>query len=203
LLLLGLAALLPPLAWLGGWAAARGLIHSFPVAPLRAQLTAGRLAVAGALAAAAAGLLLHRWMRHLRAGTTPSGAWLVVPWLALALLYQTAVKAVIDPLKNPHDLTAAIARLDPSPGPVIAYRPSETTLGIIGFDLDREVLPLSTPAEVIDFFAERPGGRLVLSLDALRHLPPELRTRLRLLYDESATKASPFVIAGCSAGGSR
>jgi 4-amino-4-deoxy-L-arabinose transferase-like glycosyltransferase len=196
LLLLGVAAVLPPILWLGGWAARQGAFHSFPVAPLRAALPGGHLAAAGLAAAAAAGLLLHRLARHLRAGTTPAGAWLVVPYLALGLIYQTAIKAAIDPLKNLHDLTAAIARLDPGSDPVVAYRPSETTLGIVEFDLGRGVRALSAPGEVAAFFANRPAGRLVLSLDALRHLPPELRARLWLLYDESATKASPFGIAG-------
>jgi 4-amino-4-deoxy-L-arabinose transferase-like glycosyltransferase len=195
LALLALAALLPPVLWLGGWAAFRGVFHSFPVGPLRAQLTTGHLAAAGGGAAAAAVMLLHRFARHLRAGTTPAGAWLVIPYLALALVYQTAIKAVIDPLKNLHDLTTAIARLDPGPGPVVAYRPSETTLGIVEFDLGRGVRALSTPAEMAAFFADRPTGRLVLSIDALRHLPPDLRAHLRLLYDESATKASPYGIA--------
>jgi 4-amino-4-deoxy-L-arabinose transferase-like glycosyltransferase len=195
LLLLALAALLPVVLWIGAWEAARGAFHGFPAAPLRAELTSGRLAVAGVVVAAGAALLLLRFVRHLRAGTTPPGPWLVVPYLALALVYQTAIKAAVDPLKNLHDLTAAIARLDPGPGPVAAYRPSETTAGIVNFDLDRTVLPLTTPAEVAAFFASQPRGRLVLSLDAWRHLPASPRAGLRLLYDETPTKASPFVIA--------
>jgi hypothetical protein len=69
------------------------------------------------------------------------------------------------------------------------------SLGIVEFDLGRRVRPLSGPADVGALFAARPAARLVLSLDALRHLPPPVRARLRLLYDETATKASPFVIA--------
>ena len=195
LVLLALAALLPVALWIGAWEAARGAFRGFPAAPLRAELTSGRLAAAGVVAAAGAALLLLRLARHLRAGTAPAGAWLVVPFLALALAYQTAVKAAVDPLKNPHDLTAAIARLDPGAGPVAAYRPSETTAGIVGFDLDRIVWPLTTPAEVAAFFDNHPGGRLILSLDAWHHLPAALRARLRLLYDETPAKASPFVIA--------
>jgi 4-amino-4-deoxy-L-arabinose transferase-like glycosyltransferase len=195
LLLLAVAALLPVVLWIGAWAAARGAFHGFPAAPLRTELTSGRLAVTGVIAAAGAALLLLRFARHLRAGTTPTGPWLVVPYLALALVYQTAVKAAVDPLKNLHDLTAAIARLDPGPGPVAAYRPSETTAGIVNFDLDRTVLPLATPAEVAAYFASHPRGRLVLSLDAWRHLPAAPRAGLRLLYDETPTKASPFAIA--------
>jgi 4-amino-4-deoxy-L-arabinose transferase-like glycosyltransferase len=195
LFLLALAALLPAVLWIGAWEAARGAFRSFPAAPLRAELTSGRLAVAGVVAAAGAALLLLRFARHLRTGTTPPGPWLVVPYLALALLYQTALKAAVDPLKDLHDLTAAIARLDPGPGPVAAYRPSETTVGIVNFDLDRTVLPLATPAEVAAFLASHPRGRLVLSLDAWRNLPASPRARLRLLYDETPTKASPFAIA--------
>ena len=196
LLLLALAALLPVVLWIGAWAAARGAFHGFPAAPLRAELTSGRLAMAGVVAAAGAALLLLRFARHLRAGTIPTGPWLVVPYLALALVYQTAVKAAVDPLKNLHDLTAAIARLDPGPGPVAAYRPSETTAGIVNFDLDRTVLPLTTPADVAAYLASHPRSRLVLSLDAWRHLPAASRAGLRLLYDETPTKASPFAIAG-------
>jgi len=194
LVLLALAALLPLAVWLGAWEAGRGAWRSFPAAPLRAELTAGRLAAAGIAAAAVAALLLLRGARHLRDGTTPAGPWLVLPFLALALGYQTAVKAAVEPLKSPHDLTAALARLDPGTAPVAAYRPSETTLGIVEFDLGRRVRPLSGPADVGALFAARPAARLVLSLDALRHLPPPVRARLRLLYDETATKASPFVI---------
>jgi 4-amino-4-deoxy-L-arabinose transferase-like glycosyltransferase len=201
LLLLVLAGILPPILWVGTWEAAHGAFRSFPTAPLRAELTGARLAVAGVAAAAFAGLLLLRSVRHLRAGTTPSGPWLVLPYLTLALAYQTAIKAAIDPLKNPHDLTAAIARLDPGSVPVAAYRPSETILGIVEFDLGRSVLALKTPGEVAAFFAVQPAGRLVLSLDAWRHLPPALRTRLRPLYDETPTKASPYAIAAWTSAG--
>src|SRR5579863_9650384 len=195
LLLLTLAAFLPPTLWLGAWGAGRGVWRSFPAAPLRAELTGTHLAAAGLAAVAVAALLLCRGARHLRTATTPAGAWLVLPFLTIALAYQIAVKAAIEPLKSPHDLTAAVARLDPGTAPVAAYRPSETTLGIIGFDLGRQVRSLSSPAEVAALFSTQPADRLVLSLDALRHLPAPLRARLRLLYDETATKASPFVIA--------
>jgi len=199
LLLLVLAAIVPAALWIGAWQAVRGAFSSFPAAPLRAELTESRLAIAGAVAAAGAALLLVRCARHLRDGTTPTGPWLALPFLAIALVYQTAIKAAVDPLKNLHDMTAAIARLDPGAGPVAAYRPSETTLGIIGFDLGRPIQILSGPAEVDTFLATRPDGRLVLSLGAFRQLPPPLRARLRLLYDETGAKASPFAIA-CALG---
>ncbi|HYL06564.1 MAG TPA: glycosyltransferase family 39 protein [Thermoanaerobaculia bacterium] len=195
LLLLGLAALLPAALWAGAWEAARGAFRSFPVAPLRAELSGGRLAIAGVAAAAGAVVLLLRLARHLRGGTTPTGPWLVVPLLAVALVYQTAVKAAVDPLKNPHDLTAAIARLDPGSGPVAVYRPSETILGIVDFDLGRRVEALAGPAELAAFLGARPEGKLVLSLADWRRLPAPLRARLGLLYDETPTKASPYAVA--------
>jgi 4-amino-4-deoxy-L-arabinose transferase-like glycosyltransferase len=195
LLLLALAAILPLLGWLAAAAGARGAFHSLPVAPLRGELSAGRLAAAGVAALAVATILLLRLLRHLRAGSTPTAPWLVVPYLVLALTYQTAVKAAVDPLKNPHDLTAAIARLDPGNAPVAAYRPSETTAGIVYFDLGRTVQPLGSPAELAAYFAAHPRGRVVLPVDALRHLPPALRGHVHLLYDETGAKASPFAIA--------
>ena len=195
LLLLVLAALLPPALWTAAWAAAHGAFHAFPVEPLRAELTGGRLAAAGVVAGAGAAALLLRLARDLRRGTTPTGPWLVLPYLALALVYQTAVKAAVEPLKNPHDLTAAIARLDPGSGPVAAYRPSETVVGIVGFDLDRQVAALAGPAELADFLGARPAGRLVLSQEAWRSLPAPLRARLGIVYDETPTKASPYVVA--------
>jgi hypothetical protein len=145
-------------------------------------------------------VLLLRLARYLRTGSVPTGAWLVVPYLALALVYQVAVKAAVDPLKNPHDLTAAIARLDPGTGPVAAYRPSETALGIVQFDLGRQVEALDGPAELAARLGALPQGRLVLSLEAWRHLPAPLRARLRLVYDESETKASPYGIAAWTVG---
>jgi 4-amino-4-deoxy-L-arabinose transferase-like glycosyltransferase len=200
LLLLAVATLLPILFWTVAALAAHGALSSFPAAPLRLTLTTGRLAAAAALALAASALLLGRFVGHLRRHSTPSAPWLVVPYLALSLVYQTAVKAAIDPLKNPHDLTAAVARLDPGRGPVAAYRPSETTEGIEGFDLDRAVEPFDTPAALVSLLARRPQARVVLSLADLRRLPPDLRARLCLLYDESSTKASPFAIAtSCAA----
>lgn len=199
LLLLALAAILPPALWTIALAAARGAFHSFPVAPLRAALTTGRLAAAGIVAAGGAVLLLLRLARHLRDGGTPTGTWLVVPFLALALTYQTAVKAAVEPLKNLHDLTRAVARLDPGAGPVAAYRPSETTMGILNFDLDRLVQPLAAPADLVAFLAARPGARVVISVDALGHLPAPDRAHLRLLYDETGAKASPFAIVGGTA----
>jgi 4-amino-4-deoxy-L-arabinose transferase-like glycosyltransferase len=196
LLLLALAGCLPPALWTIALAASRGTFRSFPAAPLHAALSPGRLAAAGVAAAAGAALLLCRLARHLRAGSTPTGPWLAVPFLALALAYQTAVKAAVEPLKNLHDLTRAVARFDPGAGPVAAYLPSETTIGIIDFDLDRLVQPLSAPADLLAFLAARPGARVVISVDALDHLNSPDRARLRLIYDETGAKASPFAIVG-------
>jgi 4-amino-4-deoxy-L-arabinose transferase-like glycosyltransferase len=194
LLLLAIAGCLPPALWAIALAAARGTFRSFPAAPLHAALSPGRLATAGVVAAAGAALLLFRLARQLHAGSTPTGPWLVVPFLALALVYQTAVKAAVEPLKNLHDLTRAVARLDPGAGPVAAYRPSETTMGIIDFDLDRLVLPLAAPADLVAFLAARPGAGVIISADALGRLPAPDRAQLRLLYDETGAKASPFAI---------
>ncbi len=193
--LLALAGLLPPVLWIAAWQASRGAFRSFPAAPLAAQLTGGLLATAAVIALAWTALLWLRCIRHLRAATTPSGAWLVLPYLALVLVYHTAIKAAIDPLKNPHDLTAAIARLDPGTRPVVSYRPSETLQGIVQFDLARQVDAVADPAELSRRLDTSPGLRLVLPLDVWAKFPQPLRARLPLVYDEQATKASPYAIA--------
>jgi 4-amino-4-deoxy-L-arabinose transferase-like glycosyltransferase len=198
LLLLALFGVLPLLLWATATAAAHGAIHAFPVGPLHAELTTGRLAMAGILALAASAVLLARLARHLRAGTTPRGAWLVVPALALTLAYHTAIKAAVEPLKDPHALTAAIARLDPGTAPVAAFRPSETTLGIVYFDLGRSTQPLDSAAELAAWMQGHPRGQVVVAREELRFLPPAPRPPLRLLYDETATKASPYFIFGWS-----
>ncbi|HVT59329.1 MAG TPA: glycosyltransferase family 39 protein [Thermoanaerobaculia bacterium] len=208
LLLLALAAVLPALLWLAAlglrWAPPDSLARVLPTLPtlqtlrtlrtsaLQAGLDAPRLAAGGLAALAASGLLLARLLAHLRRRTLPAAAWLLVPYLALLVVYQTAVKAAVDPIKNLHDLTAAIARL--SPPPVFAYQPSEAALGIIGFDLGWAVVPIADPRQLAELLASHPAARVVVTLDALGRLPPELRRQLVLLYDESGLKASPYAV---------
>jgi 4-amino-4-deoxy-L-arabinose transferase-like glycosyltransferase len=195
LFLLLLGAVLPLLVWgLAAFASAGG-IRSVPAGPLHAELTSGRLATWGAASFVMAFLLVGHFARHLKDRTTPTGPWLVVPFVLVVLLYQTVVKASIDPLKNPHDLTAAVSRLDPGSGPVFVYHPSETSAGIENFDLDRHVEPVDTPQALATLLDQRPRTRVVLTLADLQRLPPEMRGTLQLLYNEVGLKASPFVIA--------
>jgi hypothetical protein len=170
-------------AW---WAAHCDRLGALPVAPLHAKLTPGRLAVAGILAAAAAAVLAARFLRDLRRGrgALPTGASAGPPFLALAIAYQTVVKAAVEPLKNPHALTAAIARCAPGTAPVAAYRPSETALGIVNFDLNRQMTPLADPA-ALAAYAPHPQAPVVIPADSLRRLPADLRRRLTTIYDET------------------
>jgi hypothetical protein len=123
----------------------------------------------------------------------------LLPFLLLFLAVQTVVKAAVDPVKSLDDLTAAIARLAPGTEPVPAYLPprqsSESLFGIVGFNLNRRTLPLTTPEEVQTYFAIHPGARVVFRMEEARQLPLELLRRLRFLYDETRKKAAPFGIA--------
>ncbi len=215
--LLALGALLPILVW----AAAAWVRLSPPralagLAPLRQALSPARLAVAGALAVLVSGAAVARFLlarcllRRVTPERTPDrtpertdagrdAVWLVAPYLLVFLAVQTAGKAAVDPVKDLHALTAAIARLAPGPGPVPLYVPAgvptDSIFGILDFDLGRLPERLATPAEVAGFFAAHPGSRLALSLESAQRLPPALRDHLVLVYDESGKRASPWAVA--------
>ncbi|HEY0783874.1 MAG TPA: glycosyltransferase family 39 protein [Thermoanaerobaculia bacterium] len=164
------------------------------LAPLFARLSASGL-VAFGVALLAVGLSILALLVHtLRVRGTPRAAWIVAPYLLLFLIFQTAGKALVDPLKDLHPLTAAIARLVPPPRPIVAYRPSESLLGIVGFDLNRTTMPLLTPEALEGYVASHPDALLVVALDDWQKLPSELRARFRPLYDETGFKASPYAV---------
>jgi hypothetical protein len=92
--------------------------------------------------------------------------------------------------------------MDRSPFPVPAYllsKPSpESVYGIIGFDLGRRTLPLTTPEELRGYLDRQPCARIVLRGADAGALPLDLQRRLFIVYDERGRKASPFLIAGDS-----
>jgi len=198
--LLVLGALLPWLAWgAAAWVRVsppRALAH---LAPLRDALSPARLVLAALFALLVSGAALRELARARRAGRAPRPAWIVAPYLLVFLAVQTVGKAAVDPVKDLHDLTAAIARLAPGPGPVPLYVPPEvptdSIYGILDFDLGRRPLRLATPSELAAFYAGHPGARVALSLDAAMRLPPNLRDHLALAYDETGRKASPWAVA--------
>ena len=198
--LLALGALLPWLVW--GAAAWVRLAPPGPLAglaPLHAALSPPRLAAATVLALAISAAVLRELARAWREARAPRPAWIVAPYLVVFLAVQTAGKAAVDPVKDLHDLTAAIARLVPGPGPVPLYVPPEvptdSIYGILDFDLGRRPLRLSTPGDLAAFYAAHPGARVALSLDSAMHLPPTLRNHLALAYDETGKKAAPWAVA--------
>ena len=82
---------------------------------------------------------------------------------------------------------------------VPAYLPpvvsNEAIFGIIGFKLGRLVRALTTPEDVEAWLASHPGMPIVIRMEQFWRLPPELRRRLRFVYDERGRKAAPFGIA--------
>jgi 4-amino-4-deoxy-L-arabinose transferase-like glycosyltransferase len=194
--LLGLGAVLPLLV-LG----VAVLVRLAPprqaaLAPLQVALSPGVLALWGAAALVISGIAAAGLFRR---GTCPGPARVVLPFFLLFLAVQGPVKSAVDPVKSLDDLTAAIARLAPGTEPVPAYLPprqsNESLYGIIGFNLNRRTLPLTTPEEVQAYLASHPGARVVFRMEEARRLPPELRGRLRFLYDETGRKAAAFGIA--------
>jgi hypothetical protein len=136
-------------------------------------------------------------LRRGAAGLTP--AWLTLPFLLLFAALESGGKMLVDPVKNLGDLTTAVAREIPGPGPVPAYLPpgtsNESLFGIIGFDLGRRTQPLTTPEELQSWLDTTPGARVLVRTEQARHLPPALLRRLHFVYDETGRKASPYAIA--------
>ncbi len=147
------------------------------------------LALGGVLAAG----LIRRWR------PAPSVRWVVVALILVALGLETGAEAVIDPVKRPDDLTAAIATSFPGREPVPAYLPpvvsNEAIFGIIRFKLGRLTRPLSTAEDVEAWLAGHPGAPILIRMEQFWRLPPALRQRLRFVYDERGRKAAPFGIA--------
>ncbi len=199
LALLGLGAALPLLLWGIAVFVRVSPPRQAALAPLQEALSPGVLAAWGVAALAISGTAARGFVRGRRATSSPGPARVLLPFLLLFLAVQTGVKAAVDPVKSLDDLTAAIARLAPGTEPVPAYLPprqsSESLFGIVGFNLNRRTLPLTTPEEVQEYFAGHPGARVVFRMEEARQLPPELRGRLRFLYDETGKKAAPFGIA--------
>ncbi len=169
-------------------------------APLRGALPAAGIAGFGLVSLALGAGLALGLARHWR--RSPSVSWVMAALLLLVLGLETAVEGFIDPVKRTDELTAALAAYFPGrPGgePIPAYLPpvvsNEAIFGIIGFKLGRTVHPLSTPEEVRAWLAGHPGAPLLVRMEELKRLPPDLQGGLAFLYDERGRKSAPFGIA--------
>ncbi len=102
-------------------------------------------------------------------------------------------------MKRSDDLTAAVAAWFPGRDRVPAYLPpvvsNEAIFGIITFKLGRLTRALTTPEDVEQWLASHPGAPVLFRMEQIWRLPPELRERLRWVYDERGRKAAPFGIA--------
>jgi 4-amino-4-deoxy-L-arabinose transferase-like glycosyltransferase len=137
--------------------------------------------------------LARRWR------TAPSVVWVLAVWLVVTLGLGTGAEALFDPIKRPDELMNAIAARFPGREPVPAYLPpvvsNEAIFGIIQFKLGRLTHPLSSPEDVRAWLAAHPGAPILVRMEQLKRLPPELRQRLVFVYDETGRKSAPFGIA--------
>jgi 4-amino-4-deoxy-L-arabinose transferase-like glycosyltransferase len=147
------------------------------------------LVLGGALAAG----LIRRWR------PAPSVRWVVIALLLVTLGLETGAEALVDPVKRSDDLMAAVAASFPGKDRVPAYLPpvvsNEAIFGIIGFKLGRLTRALTTAEDVESWLASHPGAPILVRMEQFWRLPPELRQRLRFVYDERGRKAAPFGIA--------
>ena len=195
--LAGVAALVPLVVFGGAivlrtpvWLPATG----YPLARIAAELTSTRLAMLALAAGVAVAVLAARFSSRARLASAPAVGGIIVSYVLVFVAYQTAGKALVDPLKNLHDLTAAVGRLAPAGAPVYAYRPSEALQAIINFDLGRTVEAVDSPQGIVDLFTRDPSARLVLAAAAVRELPPDVAGHCRYAYNETGRKASPYAI---------
>ena len=193
----GFAALIPLL--LGGVALAAAWAPRIPkgLTILRNAQPMGVLAGFGLAALAAGGAIAFEIARRHR---KPAAVGWVLAFLVLVVLgLETVVEPLVDPIKEMGELTAAIAERFPGKGPVPGYLPpvvsNESIFGIIGFKLGRSTLPLGTPEEVRSWLASHPGAPILVRMEQLRRLPPDLQRGLSFVYDERGRKSSPFGIA--------
>ena len=193
----GFAAFLPLL--LGGFALAVAWAPGIPkgVMILRNAQPAGILAGFGLVALAAGGAMAFETVRRRR--EPPAAGWVLALLVLVVLGLETAAEALVNPIKEMDELTAAIAERFPGQGPVPGYLPpvvsNESIFGIIGFKLGRKTLPLDTPEEVRAWLAGHPGDPLLVRMEQLERLPPDLREGLEFVYDERGRQAAPFGIA--------
>ncbi len=160
------------------------------VLPVQFAVPAWHLATFGLIALATGAVVTVLFAQRWRPG--PSVAWVVAAILLLFLGLQTAVQALIDPVKEMGEMTAEVARRIPGSEPVPAYLPpgqsNEVVFGMIGFKLGRRVLPLTTPEELRAWYGAHPGSAVLFRAPQAKKLP------LRFVYDETGRKASPFAL---------
>lgn len=184
---------------LGGIALAAAWAPRLPrgLMPLRNAVSPALLAGFGLAALAAGGAMAAELVRRRRQPAT--AGWALALLVVLVLGLETGAEALVDPVKRMDEVTAAIAARFPGRGPVPGYLPpvvsNESIFGIIGFKLGRTTLPLGTPEEVRAWLASHPGAPLLVRMEQLRRLPPDLQAGLVFLYDERGSKSAPFGIA--------
>jgi 4-amino-4-deoxy-L-arabinose transferase-like glycosyltransferase len=168
--------------------------------PVQAAVPQWHFATFGLIAlavGAALTVLLVRWRQ-----TGQPVARLAIAMLLLFLVLQTAVQALIDPVKEMGEMTAAVVRQIPGFGPVPAFLPpsqsNEVVFGILGFKLGRRTLPLATPEELRAWYQRHPGSAVLFRAPQAAKLPPDLRRDLRFVYDETGRRASPYALAVAS-----
>jgi len=185
---------------LGGLSLWIGWASHLPVAlsPVQAVVAKGFLLSFGCMSLGISAVLSVELLRWRQAG--PPVARVVMAMLLLFLVLQTAVQALIDPVKGMGEMTAEVARQIPGQGPVPAYLPpgqsNEVVFGMIGFKLGRRVLPLTSPEELRAWLEQHPESRVLARAPQARKLPPELLRELLFSWDETERRVSPYALLG-------
>ncbi|MFY9820474.1 MAG: glycosyltransferase family 39 protein [Thermoanaerobaculia bacterium] len=158
--------------------------------PVQATVSKGLILSFGCLSLGIGAVLFVLLIRGRQTGLPVRVA---MAMLLLFVVLQTAVQALIDPVKEMGEMTAAVARTIPGSVPVPAYLPpgqsNEVIFGMINFKLGRRVLPLTRPEDLQAWFGAHPGSAVLFRASQGRRLGG-----LRFVYDETGRKASPFAL---------
>jgi 4-amino-4-deoxy-L-arabinose transferase-like glycosyltransferase len=168
-----------------------------PLVPIQAAaVSTGLFTPFGCMSLGLGAALLVAFARWRQAG--PLAGRVAIAMLLLFLILQTVVQAILDPVKEMGEMTREVALHDPGSGPVPAYLPSgqsnEVVFGMIGFKLGRRVLALTSPEDLRAWFEAHPESAVLARASQARKLPPELLEELRLSWDETGRKASPYAL---------
>lgn len=159
-----------------------------------AGLSPWQAGVLAALALAATVAQTRQLVRQLRTPSLPNPAWILVPLALLLMGNLLVVEPFLDRRESLRPLMAAVERLIPGDGPVVAWRPREGLLGMIAYDLQRPVHALRTKAELLEQVRAEPGRPVLFEPEFVPIMPAELQTGIRPLFALDADHEWPHAI---------
>jgi hypothetical protein len=87
----------------------------------------------------------------------------------------------LDSFKNLHRFTSDLERMNAFSPDLAGYRADETTVGIVAYDLHRNLAALNDAKELDGYMQHNPEGKVLMLKQDFQELPRETRDRLHLI----------------------